>query len=333
MKIRIFTAVAVLSLLAGSVFAGEVESVLTSDSTLWTVSVPAETTRLELTRRNGEVRAAVPVPTTEDEALESNARLAWDGRSNSLFVIWDRQTDGADEILVAALRADGTWTGPLVIAADGSKRAGLHVVLTNVHEAATDETAAVDTTLVHAAWWKISGDVVLPEYALVAFENGEHVSSDVSILSIVDEQAITEPEDTGDAIHPPLTMVRDEQGVEVIFGESDTTAVNRVKLTPGRIAANARMWRPGKSAGGVSRTPSARLVSENSEPVQAFMSNGRIVLYTPESQFRFVVFENGQWSPTRMIQLDESLTSDHLLRELRRTVDEQTFEEPVPVAQ
>lgn len=320
MKIRII-AFAVLTLLAGGLFAGTVESVLTSDSTLWTVSAPAETTRLELTRRNGEIREAMVIPTTEDAALESNARLAWDRRSSTLFVVWNRVAEGADEILVAALRDDNTWSGPLVVAGDGAKRASLQVVLTHVHEDATVEKSATDTTLLHAVWWKIDGDRVLAEYALLAFEQFSHISTDVSTLSPVEEQGISEMEDTGDAIHPPLAMIRSEEGVEVIFGESDSTAVNRVKLSPHKIVGEARIWRPGRAGGGV-RTPSARLVSANAEPVQAFISNGRIVLYTPDAKFRYSIFDDGQWTPIRMIELDEKLTSDHFLRELRRTVEE-----------
>ena len=340
MKSRIFAALAVFTLLATSVFAGEVESVLTPDSTFWTIDAPAHTTRLEVTRRKGEAKESILVPGTNDDAVESNARLAWDNRSNTLLVIWTRTTDGVDEIVAAAFREDATWTAPIVLASDASRRAGLHVVVTYHREKEVAETPeapatpAIDTTFLHAAWWKIDGDRVEPEYALVAFEKGSHISSDVSILSAIEEQAIAEPEDTGDAIHPPLAMVRAGEGVEVIFGEKQSTAVTRTKLVPRKIAGDARMWRPGKAGNGNGnggpqhRTPSAHLVSGSTEPVQAFISNGRIVLYTPDAQFRYVVYENGQWTPTRMIQLDENLTSDQLLRELHKTVEEQvTVEE------
>jgi hypothetical protein len=340
MKNRIFAVLAVSTLLATSVFAGEVESVLAPDSTFWTVNVPAHTTRLEVIRRKGEAKESILVPGTNDGAVESDVRLAWDNRSNSLLVIWTRTTDGVDEIVAAAFRADETWTEPIVLASDASKRAGLQVAVTYHHEKATEETPeapatpAVDTTFLHAAWWKIDGEHVEPEYALVAFEGGSQVSSDVSVLSAIEDQAVAEPEDTGEAIHPPLAMVRAGEGVEIIFGESNTTAVNRTRLVPRKIEGNARMWRPGKAGNGNGqggqqhRTPSANLVSGSTEPVQAFISNGRIVLYTPDAQFRYVVYENGQWTPTRMIQLDENLTSDQLLRELHKTVDEQiTVEE------
>lgn len=340
MKNQIFAALTVFTLLATSGFAGEVESVLAPDSTFWTVDVPAHTTRLEVVRRKGEAKESILVPGTNDDSIESNARLAWDSRSSSLFVIWTRTTDGIDEIVAAAFRADETWTAPIVLASDAAQRAGLHIAVTYHRQKETVETPeapampAVDTTFLHAAWWRIDGEKVEPEYALVAFEAGSHVSSDVSILSAIEEQAIAEPEDTGDAIHPPLAMVRAGEGVEVIYGEQRSTAVTRTKLVPRKIAGDARMWRPGKAGNGNGnggpqhRTPSAHLVSGSTAPVQAFISNGRIVLFTPDAQFRYVVYENGEWTPTRMIQLDESLTSDALLRELRKTVEDQvTVEE------
>ena len=39
------------------------------------------------------------------------------------------------------------------------------------------------------------------------------------------------------------------------------------------------------------------MVTSDTAPVQAFISKGRIVLYRPDEKFRFVVFENGAWSP------------------------------------
>lgn len=330
MKTRVLTALAVLTLLASSLFAGEGDNVLTSDSTLWTVSVPADTTRLELTRRNGEVRIAIPVPTTDDEALETDPRLAWDRRSGTLFVMWDRASEGMNETRLAALNADGTWSAPMVIGAGGAKRAGLQLVMTSLHEAATEEgRAALDTTFLHAAWWNANGNDVQLEYALLAFDGGTHLSTDVSTLSVPEHvAAAAEPEDTGNAIHPPLAMVRAKDGgVEVLFGERDTTAVNRVNLTPRRVEANARIWRPGRSAAGP-RTPSSRMASENSKPVQAFTSNGRIVLYTPDAKFRYSIFDNGEWTPVRMIKLDETLTSEHLIEQLRRAVEEATVTVP-----
>jgi hypothetical protein len=168
------------------------------------------------------------------------------------------------------------------------------------------------------------------EYALLAFDGGTHLSTDVSTLNAPDESlvaAASEPEDTGNALHPPLAMMRAKDGVavDVIYGERDTTAVNRINLQPRKIEANARIWRPGRSVA-APRTPRSRMASENSKPVQAFTSsNGRIVLYTPDAKFRYSIFDNGEWTPVRMIALDENLTSEHLLEQLRRTVEEDTI--------
>jgi hypothetical protein len=62
-------------------------------------------------------------------------------------------------------------------------------------------------------------------------------------------------------------------------------------------------------------------------PVRAFFSRDRVVLYTNDKTFRFVVFEDGAWSPLRTFSLDDSLTGDALLNRIR-----QSIEEDVPAA-
>ena len=61
--------------------------------------------------------------------------------------------------------------------------------------------------------------------------------------------------------------------------------------------------------------------------MQAFVSKGRIVLYTPDDKFRFVMYENGKWTPVQMIKVDENLTKEQLRRELIRQLDDL---EPLP---
>src|SRR5690349_13064560 len=219
MKTRILI-VAVLTLLAGSLFASDVDSVLTSDSTLWSVtpSVDGQSTRLELTRRNGDQRSTIVVPTTDDDATESDARLAWDRRSNTLFVVWERAASDVNETKLVAMSADGTWSEPLVIAADGEKRAGLQLVMTSRRDQAKAESVAIDTTFLHIAWWNLAADAARVEYALLAFDGGTLLCSDVSTLNAAEHETSFAREDVGEAAHPPLAMVRSGEGVEIVFG-------------------------------------------------------------------------------------------------------------------
>lgn len=285
------------------------DTVLTDDNSLWSANTGAISMKLDLMQRKGDEVVHVRVPGTEDAVVESHARIAWDGASRVLFVTWRH----GDEIRIARRDAEGEWASPIVVT-QGAHIRGLQIVLTRAH----------DATLLHAAWW--SGTQA--EYALAAFHGSELLSKVVVPLDQLAavQAASSEQEDTGPAVHPPLAMVRNGIGVDVAFGAAKTTAITRVSVKPEKIGHDARIWRPVGRSG--RRTDPARLVSNSTAPVQAFIADGRIVLYTPEAKFRYVVLENGKWTPVRMFVVDgETLTTDELLTALRRSVQEHGTEE------
>ncbi len=317
-------AVVLALLLTASAYAGELQTVLTPDSTFYSIDGGAERPWLELSRRNAEVTEGLIIPGTDDGvydgARESDARLLWDGTTSTLYILWHSASDTEDAIMLVSLK-DGVWSDPIAIAEGASvRRLGLQVALTR---AAVDEEATAQATLIHAAWWSM-GAQPAAEYALVAFEDGEHASTDVSSLEELAALRSAdgyEAEDVGTPLHPPLAMARAAGAVDVVFGSEESTRITRVRLDPRRVAGDARMWKPSGRTG--ADTGPARMIAANSEPVKAFISRGRIVLYDGTgTKFRYVVLENGEWTPERRIQLDEQVTSDALLRELQRTVDE-----------
>ncbi|HYO75952.1 MAG TPA: hypothetical protein VE010_05770 [Thermoanaerobaculia bacterium] len=306
-------------LLAASAHAGEIQTVLAPDSTLYSIG-SEEYPRLEVSRRNGDTAEALLVHGTDDAAVESDARLLWDGATSTLFVIWHSASAERDAIVLASLNA-GVWSEPVELTTGATfRRVGLQAALTR---AAIGEEGSGNATLVHVAWWSM-GLEPTPEYALVAFEAGRHVSTEVANLDELagaHSAADIETEDVGTPLHPPLAIARGGNGVDVVFGSTSSTRMTRVRLEPRKIAGDARIWKPGRSDSG--RTQPARLVAADSAPVQAFISKGRIALYEPAAKFRYVVYENGKWTAERMIQLDERVTSDKVLRELRRVVEEE----------
>jgi hypothetical protein len=322
MKVRLFAAALALTV-AGLAGATEPRTVLTPDSTLFTVQASEEGNTLELTRRFGDTREPMVVPGTGDAAIESDPRLVYDSRNEMLFVIWHRQDGNLAEILYATLNARNEWSQPQTITTVGGRHAGLQVILSTVKARTADES---DATLLNLAWWTITSHQSTPEFAIVAYENRKHVSTYVDNLielaNVKETEGGTEVEDTGKAEHPPLAMAKLDGGVDVVFGRDRSTALTRLRVEPRRVAGNARMWRP------VGRTGTtigpARLVTSDNDPVQAFISKGRIVLFTPDSRFRFVVYDNGKWQPIRMIELDGTVSSEELVQQLRRTVDEMT---------
>ena len=306
---------AVLLLAAGSAGAAQLETALAEDNLLWSVDGSAASRSLVLTLRIGDEQQYVTVPTTDDDAIDAQPRLSWDAASRTLFVVWRRMGASGDEIRLARRYASGRWAPPIVIAEGANaSRAGVQFAITH--------SGTESTTLVHSAWWTL-GVRPVAQYALAAFQGAELLSTSVENLDDLASVVLsgTEDEDTGKAVHPPLAMVRSGEGVEVAYGAPRTTVITRVQIEPRKVAPNARIWRPSGKQG--RRTPAAQLVSSSSAPVESFIVGANVVLYTPESRFRYVILEDEKWTPVRMLATDETVTSEDLVRELRRSVGQQ----------
>lgn len=312
----------VLLLAAGTAGAAQVQTALAEDNMMWTIDGSYSGRSLVLTLRMGDEVQYVTVPTTTDDAVDAQPRLDWDATSRTLFVLWRREGANGDEIRLARRYASGRWAPPIVVANGANvSRAGLQFVVTH------DES----TTLVHAAWWTL-GQQPRAEYALAAFSGAELLSTSVDPLEELAAvlASATDDEDTGLAAHPPLAIVRSGAGVDVAFGAPRTTAITTVHIEPRKVSPNARIWRPSGKSG--RRTPGANLVSNSSSPVQSFIVGGNVVLYTPDSRFRYVILDDGKWTPVRMLATDAKVTSEDLVRELRRSVADQGAAPVVPDA-
>lgn len=324
MKIRHLAAAVIVVLAAAGAVAGETEAVLTADGAVYTVDGEAAS-QLVLEKRVDDQTTNILVPTTDDPEMDADARLLWDAASSRLYVIWHRYSDRTDQIVLATMSADGTWSDPIIVATGrNSTRTGLTAVLSR---------AAIEgrvVTFLHAAWWSIGAEQVA-QYALVAFEGIEHVSSHVTDLEALAGDLAGFADDLepmAEVEHPPLAMTRTELGgVEVVFGSPASTRLTRL-LIDVKLSPNARLWKPSRASGGF--TPRASIQSATGEPVRTILNRGRIVLYAPERDFRFVIYDRGRWTPERMIRLDERLTREQLVEQLRRVVEQLDGEEATP---
>jgi len=296
-------------------------SALTPDGSRYSVEAAVESPSLVLVRVSGDVRDSIAVPATDDDAVESQPHVAYDAISGALYVVWTRQYEGANELRLAIRAADGTWSAPQTVASGAERILGSQVVVT--HSVEEDASAS----LIHFAWWNVGETAAEPWYAIVAIEKDrEPATSFANLVELaalsVESEAASEPEDTGAAVHPPLAMSRNGQGVDVVFGAVGQTAVTSLTIEPRRsIAGTARIFVPVGRSG--HKSPRAQIVSSSTDPVQAFISrNGRIVLYAPGERFSYVVLDNGEWTPVRSLKVDDKLTPDHVLKDLQRTVEE-----------
>ena len=315
MKHRIFAAVFALAVVA-AVPAFGAQSLLTPDGVRYTIEASAETPHVEIIRAEGDSRARLMVPSTQDATRESQVQLAYDSASDTLFVVWTREHAGVGEVRYATLSAAGYWSPARLVTAGSSMYRGVQLVVTR----------ADDATLMHVAWWSINGTLLDPEYALFAFEKGSVVSAEVENLEtlarLASDVSTTEYEmEVATPAHPPLALDRRGNSVDVAFGSVGATTINRVTVVPEKSDGHVRIWKPLGRAG--TRTPRTRLIATATTPVHAYIDNGHLALYTIGEEFNFVVLRNnGTWSPVRTLRIDDDNTAHDLLRELESTVED-----------
>jgi hypothetical protein len=298
-------------------------SALTSKGALYTIDPKPAENVVSLIRRSGEVKETIVVPATEDAGvLDYRAQLEYDRVTDKLYVIWVRKTERLASVMVSSLDSEGAWSNPVVLAT-ASPLAVRGDIRTALTRAASGETKA---TVIHVASWVRDGDLLIGEYVLAAFDRNGNFSTSVNDLEAMASLGLASQE-AGDinatAVFPPLAIAAANDGIDVVFGRERGTTITRMHITP-RLEPNARIWKPvGKTGGGVMPPSKIAANSANTKPVKAFFSRDRIVLYTDDQAFRFVIFENGQWSPVRTLTLDENLTGDALINELRRVIEEE----------
>lgn len=330
MKLNRFTAALfTAALIAGAVPALGASSLLTPAGVRYALVSDPGVAQVRIARAEGDARATLVAPSTQDAAPESQAQLAFDAATDTLYVAWVRENAGDAEIRFASLNSDGQWSTPRMVAAGSGAYRNLQFVVTH---AVSDGTTA---TLVHLAWWSINGALRDPEYALFAFEEGRPVSAQVANLDdLAGLNKVVQTNDfeyEPDVLHPPLAMTRNEDSVDVAFGAVSSTAVTRVNILPRKIGGDVRIFVPVGRKG--NRTPSVNMMSSSTAPVQGVIVNGRLALYSVGDDFRFVVLRNdGTWSDIHAVHLDEDNTIDDLVRDLRHTVQELLDHETDPNA-
>ena len=322
MKHHRFASLLIVAALALPAFGAT--SLLTPDGVRYAIEPAPDAPQVEIARAEGVKRARLVVPSTQDVNSEFDAQIAYDNVTNALFVVWSRDGATGSEIRYAMLDETGNWSAPRLITAGAGAYRGLQFVLTHP---ASDE----DVTLLHAAWWGLTGSRTEAEYALFAFERGRFVSGDVqdleSLAALQYDVTAGEYEDAGNPLHPALAMERNGETVDVVFGSRTSTAVTRFNVTARKIAGNVRIWKPvGRSS---DRTERANLTSSDpASPVYGFIKKGNVALYTISEDFRFTVLrKDGTWSSIREIRIDADNTADELLRELQNAVEEMVNED------
>jgi hypothetical protein len=301
---------------------------LTTKGILYSIDKSGDGTSVLLTRRSSGTKTLLVVPATVDDTRDDRAQLEYDRSADRLYVMWIRGGDKTTDVMMSWLDPDGEWSEALVVSsAPGlARRDELRTAITRT------SADAIRTTLVHVASWVRDGENLSGEYSLSAFEAGQHVSTATANFQMLDPHSGQGYADDLEVLtpFPALAISPIGDGIDVVYGHEQGTAVTRLHISP-RLEPTARMWKPfGKTAGSM---PPAHFASNSTTPVKAIFSRDRVVLYTNDQVFRFVVFERGEWSPAREFALDETLTGDALLDQIRRSIEETLPDEATGVTQ
>ncbi|HJQ36595.1 MAG TPA: hypothetical protein VKB93_05610 [Thermoanaerobaculia bacterium] len=293
-------------------------SVLTSKGVLYSIEKTGDSRSILLTRRSGDGKALMVIPSTVDEARDDRAQLEYDRGTDRVYAFWVHEGKSSD-VMMSWLGNDGEWAEAEVVSSAPAliQRDELRTAISR------SASGGGRATLFHVASWVRDGEVLFGDYSLVAFEFGEHTSTYNTNFQLLD--ARTNPNSESDDMivvnpFPALALAPSGDGVDIVYGYEQGTAVTRLHVTP-RLEPNARAWKPlGRTVGSL---PPAHFAANSVEPVKAIFARDRVVLFTEEKVFRFVVFENGSWSETRELALDDKLTGEALMNQLKRFIEEE----------
>lgn len=328
MKRALLLSLILVLTLAATAMASGREPILTSDGVFYTVATDEAQRTLVITARYSTRKESVVVPGTIDNIVDSDGRIAYDRVTQTLYVVW-RRGESSTDVVFQSLNRDGQWSARTVLAsAPGYKHADLKVTLTRTVSLQNEPLG-----LLHAVWWKESPAELIAEYGLAAV-NGQTVYSTAvaeleqlaGIRSILDTGITNED---GSPVkpelvptYPPLAMAGTKGGaVDVVFGAKDKKTVTRVTVEPRQPKPDVRILIPGGKGG--SRTPYVKVHNAMQGQVETTISNGRVVVYSATSQFRYATLDNGTWTPVRAIALDSAVTPEQIAAQLILTAAEQ----------
>lgn len=290
------------------------DPLLTPDGTLFLVQRSADGRTLQLVQRTNEIREVEVVPATTS-ARVSDPRIAYEQKSKTLVLLWRRSAFGnlGDEIVVTTLDADGNWSPVHILSPGSTSHSDLQIAVSRAARPNYGDYP-VPVLLIHAVWRSHLVPAERPEYALLAYEGSELVSSYQADLANL--AGFFDEEPTADRSPRPLSISTTDSEIDIVFGLSGSSSLSRLRFKP---QLDARVWVPGGKQ--LSRT--AYLHIDSTGTARALTVANHLIVYTIDGDmFRYAINSDGAWEPVRSLRIDAKVTPDDIIRELlRATVD------------
>ncbi len=331
--------VVVLLLMPVLASAGQEDTLLTPDGTLFTidtelVSAPADSTtvsdsHLFLSSRRGVETTKEVIPATMADGSHTNAAMAFDADSGMLFVFWiHSKSITGSELLFASRNADGVWSEPTQF---GGRvfdlRENLRIAVTRKYFDEDDKVFRSGIS-VHAVWWEWDTHIGewFAQYQMLTIVNGivAETPASLDLRTIAREPAPIAKEslDLDALAHPLLFTSPKQDSVLVVYGDMKTQQLHEVRVNPSKIKSNGRLRVPvGRQEGG-SPTPNL-LVAQGTRMDGVYGDTDRMAFFTRDKDaLRYVVMKDGAWSQPQQIALDSQITASAAVEALRRLVSD-----------
>jgi len=346
---RLLIALAV-SLLSASAFAQSADRdvLVTPEGTVFTVEqqTPSDSSGvaannvLQLSIQNGTSETQhLLIPESTQAGFHSDAALAYDTVSKTLFVLWTHMPSGMSSELLLASYRDGKWQKAISIDSQGyDNHLNLRLGITRrVSQLQKDGTYADAPALIlHALWWDSNARGEEARYAMLPIENGAVSKDSIEIHSLEefvgDTETVNAVDDNFNAEilrHPAIVSSPMQDSVDVVFGDTNKKSIHKVTLHP---IAEVRIHIPvgvvgGGPAGGgkpLNLIAPASFSADWTGPISVIERGDRLVFANAtDKSLNYLTYSDGAWSEVKSIALSSKLTVETALAAVDKMVSSQ----------
>jgi hypothetical protein len=310
------------------------EALLTPDGTFFTVSseltnadASSAESHLVLRAQQGDVVTSEIIPATLEKGLHTEADMAYDAESQTLFVFWLNYTSVQTSQLMFSWRdANGTWSEAETFGQQFDYHSNLRIAVTRK---ASEEDGTIDpesAISVHLVWWENNTEnEESPQYAMLALDKGSIESIQrldlTQFAATADGEALAADADRSVLKQPLLFESPQQESVLVVFGDPAKETLHQVRVRPTRVVAEGRLRVPVGRHERSNRAPSFRIAANSR--IEGIAGDSRLALYTRDAaRLQYVIMKDGTWSEAHSINLDDQITSSAAIDALRRLLNE-----------
>ena len=292
---------------------------------------------LQLSIQNGSETQRLIVPESLSAGFHSDAVLAYDSTSKTLFVLWTHMPSGMSSELILASYHEGKWQHAIAIDNQGyENHLNLRLGITRrVSQLQKDGTYADAPALIlHALWWDSNAHGEEAKYAMLPIENGAVSPASVEIHSLEEFVGNDDAVNTVDANfnaeilrHPAIVSSPMQSSVDVVFGDTQKNTIHKVTLHP---IAEHRIHIPvgiGSGSGGpksLSMPLPASFSADWRGPITVIERGDRLVFTNAtDKALSYVTYSDGTWTDVKSIALSNKLSAEAALAAVDKMVSSQ----------